>query len=158
MGWMLSDALVIGATWLFVSAVVSAVTLQLFNTKRSGTVCSQSSTHQYFRSGPQLHSMDHHWTTVFSSRVGNWRLTSHPCMYVWHSIIPSLTCMMAPWPWMCVVCGMFVGMRSGFGSPPLRTERWVPLYVRCKSWLSYMWLSVREYPPPNPNPNPNIED
>ena len=34
--------------------------------------CVQPIKHtQYFQSGPQLRSMDHHWTTVFSSRVGN---------------------------------------------------------------------------------------
>ena len=126
-------------TVIIVSAVVSAVTLQLFNTKRSGTVCSQSSTHICFQSGPQLRSMDHHWTTVFSSRVGNWRLTSHPYMYVWHSIISSLTCTMTE-PDVCCVWHVrwdAIGLRFTTTSH----WRWVSLYV-CKSWLSYMWVSV----------------
>ena len=42
MGWMLSDALVIGATWLFVSAVVSAVTLQLL---REAVLCAANQAH-----------------------------------------------------------------------------------------------------------------
>ena len=93
-------------TVIIVSAVVSAVPLQLFNTKRSGTVCSQSSTHNTFNPALSFAAWIITRQQHCSSMVGNWRLTSHP--YVCVAQYNLLSYLYNDWAGcvLCVACSL----------------------------------------------------